>query len=205
MAYEYLDGIGDTVETGTEDLTKASKLTITGNDPALKKSEATKLYVRTVDNKNFRVYMCGINKLDSPYFQNRFCLFMDGLKADQTVTLELGSDLSGNGHVPNIQLGMMISSIRNCKAHTTTLAAGRCSFAESCMFVYGKECIISPYGAIQFTGIKAYEKIVTPFTVYFTQILKDAVSKDILTEEHFTILSTTGKSIMRTHTGVYVP
>lgn len=200
------------VATGTESFTSLyqpkkgsldAKLTYMGNKPEDKNHPGTKLHIRTVDNKIFRIYFCANTIIDSPYFQNRFCLFMDGLQEDQTVILEMGTGL--NGSMPDTQLGMMISSIRHCKARVITLAAGRCGFAESCLFIYGKDKIISPYGALLFTGIKSYEDSAPMYMHYFKQIFTDALREEVIDNEGYDTLTTTGKFVMRTEKEQLIP
>lgn len=173
------------------------KFSINNNNPKERIDPGTLLHIRTTDNILFRLYLCGNTYIDSPYFQNRFCLFLDSLTEQQKVIIELGTGI--NGTFPNLQLGMMISSIRNCRANVITLAAGRCGFSESCLFIYGKQKVISPYGALMFTGLKCYkDKIPTKYTQYFINIFKDALKEDIISEEVYNTLVSTGKSIMIT-------
>ena len=180
-----------------------AKLTYMGNKPEDKNHPGTKLHIRTMDNKVFRIYFCANTIIDSPYFQNRFCLFLDSLQSDQTVILEMGTGL--NGSMPDTQLGMMISSIRNCKARVIGLAAGRCGFAESCLFVYCKDKIISPYGALLFTGIKSYEDGGPMYVPYFNQIFKDALQEEVIDQAGYEALTTTGKFVMRTEKEQLIP
>lgn len=180
-----------------------AKLTYMGNKPEDKNNPGTRLHIRTIDNKVFRVYFCANTIIDSPYFQNRFCLFMDSLQEDQTVILEMGTGV--NGSMPDTQLGMMISSIRNCKARVVALAAGRCGFAESCLFVYCKDKIISPYGALLFTGLKSYEDGGPMYVPYFKQIFSDALKEEIIDQEGYDALINTGKFVMRTEKEQLIP
>ena len=201
------DNTEESSVTGTESLenknTKEIKMSFKGNTQEEKNNPGTRLHVRTADNVVYRIYFCANTIIDSPYFQNRFCLFLDSLKPNQTAIIELGTGLGGS--FPNAQLGMMISSIRNCKARVITIASGRCGFGESCLFIYGKDKIISPYGAIMFTGIKAYSDAWPMYVPYFTQIFKDALEQDIITQEHFDILINTGKNVMRTEKEFIIP
>lgn len=180
-----------------------AKLTYGGNKPEDKTNPGTRLIVRTTDNKVFRIYFCANTIIDSPYFQNRFCLFMDSLQEGQVVILEMGTGL--NGSMPDTQLGMMIDSICNCKAKVITLAAGRCGFAESCLFIYGKDKVISPYGALLFTGIKSYNDSAPMYEAYFQQIFKDALREEVIDQDGYDALISTGKFVMRTEKEQLIP
>ena len=173
------------------------KMTYMGNAAEDKANPGTKLHIRTADNIVFRVYLCANTLLDSPYFQNRLCLFLDGLNSNQIVIIEMGSGIGGS--TPDPQLGMIISSIRNCKAKVVTIAAGRCGFGESCLFIYGKEKIISPYGALFFNGLQAYSEMLPMYIPYFKQIFDDALSEQVIDESTHEVLTKTGKFVMITH------
>ena len=102
-----------------------------------------------------------------------------------------------------INIGSISSDVDKYTAinvpNVITLAAGRCGFSESCLFIYGKQKVISPYGALMFTGLKCYkDKIPAKYTQYFINIFKDALKEDIISEEVYNTLVSTGKSIMIT-------
>lgn len=191
------------LQAGTEALTSTAVLSNAGNKKEDRVSPETQLHVRTGDNKNFRLYFLATTNIISPYFQNKFCIFLSALTAEQSVTIELGSGIGGN--MPNTQLGMMISAIKQAKCNVTTLAAGRCGFTESCLFIFGHKRVISPYGALQFTGIKVYSTILKDYIPYFTYIFSEAKSKNIIKEEHYNLLTTSGKSVMRTYNEFIIP
>lgn len=217
MSYDFIseldfsiDSIKDEVYSGNEDFKKVGyekpampTLSCQGNNPEAKNNPGTRLHIRTNDNIVFRIYFCANTMIDSPYFQNRFCLFLDSLNENQRVIIEMGSGI--NGSFPDMQLGMMISSIKNCKAEITTVAAGRCGFAESCLFIYGKKKIISPYGALFFNGIKSYTDRIPMYVPYFTQIFKDGLQAGIYDQTTYNTLTTTGKFVMINHKETIIP
>lgn len=207
MAYDFLEDIKeDEVISGVESFTPEMHKTINfqkpvaptmsyfGNNPQDRENPGTRLHIRTNDNVTFRIYFCANTMIDSPYFQNRFCLFLDSLREDQNVVIEMGTGV--NGSFPDTQLGMMISSIKNCKANVTTVAAGRCGFAESCLYIYGKNKIISQYGALLFNGIKSYADHCSEYIPYFTQIFNDGLKAGVYDKSVYDTLINTGKFVM---------
>lgn len=207
MSYDFLEQFEEEkvvsgVESFTPEMNKkvgfqnpiAPTMSYFGNDPQAKEHPGTRLHIRTNDNVTFRIYFCANTIIDSPYFQNRFCLFLDSLNEHQKVVIELGTGL--NGSFPDTQIGMMISSIKNCKAEVTTIAAGRCGFAESCLFIYGKNRQISDYGALLFNGIKSYEDKIPMYADYFKQIFSDGLKSGVYDQNVYNTLLTSGKFVM---------
>ena len=214
MSYEFLNNIKfndeEVVYTGKENFNLinyeepiAPLMSNYGCSNDAKNHPGTRLHVKTSDNVVFRIYFCVNTIIDSPYFQNRFCLFLDSLNENQKVVLELGTGV--NGSFPDVQLGLMISAIKNCKAEVTTVAAGRCGFAESCLFIYGKKRIISPYGALLFNGIKSYSDKIPMYVPYFSQIFTDGLRNGVYDQTTFDTLLNSGKFVMINHKETIIP
>ena len=152
-----------------------------------------KLFLKTTDNKNFRLYTCAETDFCSPYYQNKFCNFVDNLKPDQKLVIYMGSTLMGN--MPNITLGGMITSMLRSKGYITTHAVGRCGMTESCLWLFGQQTIISTYGLIQFTGVGNLLKQCSDYTHYFRIIFKRLRDKGLINEEQINELLTTSTSL----------
>lgn len=178
------------VESGTEALEKNNS----NQQTASNCTKSTKLFLRTIDNKNFRLYTCSQTNIRAPFYQNKFCKLLTMLNPDQTLTITMGSLLFGNE--PDISLGGMISSMLTCKAKIITYATGRCGMAESCLWLFGKERKISSYGALQFSGVKTFLKQFDMYTHYFNYIFNTAKELNIINNEQCNKLINTDQSFL---------
>ena len=177
-------------ESGTESLENSCA----GQQMTQNCTKATKLFLRTTDNQNFRLYTCSQTNIRAPFYQNKFCKLLAMLQPGQTLTIMMGSLLFGNE--PDISLGGMISSMSTCKANIITYATGRCGMAESCLWLFGKERKISSYGALQFSGVKTFLKQFDMYGHYFNYIFSKAEELNIINHEQHTELMTTDQSFL---------
>ena len=162
--------------------------------------KATILFVYG-NNHSYRIYISANTKLESPYFQNKLCKFLDNLKEDDTVIIELGAMLNTWKH--NTMLGNIIDSMKRCKGSIITVASGLCGFSESCLWLFGKQRVISRYGALRFTGTKEFVKALPQYAHYFKYIYDVAHELNIIPEE--LDMTTTSQSIMITKDGIVKP
>lgn len=134
------------------------------------------LFIRTSDNRNFRVYLATSTSI-SPVFINKFCRFLDNRKEGETVELILGVKTDDNEcHM----LGGIVSALCNCKAKTIGVAAGYCSAAETMMWVFCQEQRICRYGAVSFCTSEIIKEC-PPYKAYFEAFLNRARDLDIIT------------------------
>ena len=162
--------------------------------------KATILYVYG-GNGSYRIYISANTILESPYFQNKLCKFLDNLKANETVVIELGAMLNTWKH--NTMLGNIINAMQRCKGTIVTVASGLCGFSESCLWLFGKQRVISRYGALRFTGTKEFVKALPQYAHYFKYIYDVAHELNVIPED--LDMTTTSKSIMVTRDGVIKP
>lgn len=190
----------NTEVTGTEDL---SQNTISFGPTQGTEVEEAKLHVYSSDTVNFRLYMCANTSLKSAFYQNNFCRFIDSLQPEHTVVIEMGSMI--NGWMHNFLLGSMIRSLQSTKGTVITLASGQCGFGESCLWLFGKKRIISPYGSLLFTGISEFKKVMSMYESYFDFMFDTAQDLNVLDKEQAEILRTTSRTVMITSSFSYMP
>ena len=152
-------------------------------------------------NGSYRIYISANTVLESPYFQNKLCRFLDNLTEEDTVIIELGAMLNTWKH--NTMLGNIINAMQRCKGKIITVASGLCGFSESCLWLFGHQRVISRYGALRFTGTKEFVKALPQYANYFKYIYKVAHELNVIPED--LDMTTTSQSIMVTRDGVIKP
>jgi len=153
------------------------------------------------NNNSYRIYISANTKLENPYFQNKLCKFLDSLTENDTVIIELGAMLNTWKH--NTMLGNIIYAMERCKGKIITVASGLCGFSESCLWLFGKQRVISRYGALRFTGTKEFVKALPQYAHYFKYIYDVAHKLNVIPED--LDMTTTSQSIMVTRDGVIKP
>ena len=155
--------------------------------------DAVKLFVRTMDNKSFRLYLSHKNYLDSNGYQNAFCLLLSSLKEGQSVRIILGNSLDSWWEV--LSLGPMLHAMQNCKAEVITSVVGRCGSVESFIWLFGKHRTFNQYGEISFRGIRSVLASYPVYKDYFLYLFEKVMMYNIITEEQKEMLLTTDNTV----------
>lgn len=128
-------------------------LNCNGCDDSYKKyqEESMKLNVHSTDGKNFRIYISPVNRLELSYFQNRLCTFLAQMTEENTIEIILSSNVGGWWVIPT--LSSVLTAMSECKGKIITHATSRCSFAETVVWMFGHERIVSIYGGLALEGV----------------------------------------------------
>ena len=142
-------------------------------------SQQEPIFIRTNENKTFRVYFRGICGF-SGGFKNKLCRFLDTRTEDQTVSFIVGSTLSDTcAHM----VGPIISAMTMCRAKVNVIAAGCCSIPETMLWVFAKDGRgVMRYGALNF-GITDIVRACEAYSAYFDNFLAKSIELGVLTAE----------------------
>lgn len=150
-----------------------------------------RVFVRTSDHKNFRVYIRSDIQFD-PSVINRICRFLDTRSASDTVTFILGVDADENS---TPMIGPIISSVASCKAKTIGIAAGLCGMTETMIWTFCNERIMFRYGAITF-GKPEFLKDCKEYGPYYDTFFNKAIELGLLTKDKLDEIYTQNKTVM---------
>lgn len=152
-----------------------------------------KLMLSTNDNVNFNLYFTEYTDLDHPKFQNRFCKLLRTLAQNTHLHIHMGNGIYG--YYPIFSYGNVIDAIQRTQSKIIAHINGRAGFAETSLWLFAHERVISEFGSLYFTGMQQYLEWYPRWFFFFEFIFNRAVELNILTKEEMEQLMTSNMDI----------
>ncbi len=152
-----------------------------------------RLLLSTTDKIHFHLYVTEYTDFDHPSFQNRFIKLLRTLNENTTLNIHLGNGIYGN--YPIFSFGNIIDALQRTNCKVIIHCNGRAGFAESVLWAFGHERVISEFGSLYFTGMQQWFEWYPRWYNFYKFIYDHLVAINVLTQSEMDQLMTTNIDI----------